>query len=301
MKRLRLQTNVLIVTVTIFCCCHSSTVNAEEAGVQSNTTTEQTLSPALAASRNVIAAAEDTEQSVELPVTPTPQPPLIDAQPEPSYEPATIDNTAVEKTGQATEQVIEQTIELTPQPPLIDAQQTSTEPDNINEPVIEESPQQVTDETEQATEWSDLRPYRVDADWVQLKSGEWLRGRIIAMQDYRLEFYSDELKKLTIKWRNVKYIKTSAPYRLRFEDQTRVVGAIEITPEEVHVITDYENQTFDRNRLLTIASGKETEGSLWTYNITASYVDGAIEARFVTLMDAHVWQSLCAQALGLGR
>jgi hypothetical protein len=272
-KRLRLQTNVLIVTVTIFCCCHSITVNAEEAGVQSNTPTEQTPSPALAASRNVTATAElteqSTEQSVELPVTPTPQPPLIDAQPEPSYEPATIDNTAVEKTGRTTEQVIEQTIEVTPQPPLIDAQQTSAEPDNIDGSDIEETYQQ-TGKSEQATEWSDLRPYQVEADWVQLKSGEWLRGRIIAMQDFRLEFYSDELKKLTIKWRNVKYIKTSAPYRLRFEDQTIVVGAIEITPEQVQVVTDYDDQSFDRDELLTIASGKETESSLWSYNITIS-------------------------------
>ena len=299
MKKLRLQTNVLIVTVTIFCCCHSNTINAEEAGIQSNTTTEKTPSPVLATSQNVTTAAEETEQtadqSAEQPATviQTPQPPLIDAQPEPSYEPATIDNTAVEKTGQATEQVIEQTIELTPQPPLIDAQQapgyepetntgatveqdtdsaaqqTRAEPDNIDGPDIEETYQEA-DKSEQATEWSDLRPYRVEADWVQLKSGEWLRGRIIAMQDFRLEFYSDELKKLTLKWRNVKYIKTSAPYRLRFEDQTRTVGAIEITPEEVHVITDYDDQTFDRSKLLTIASGKETESSLWTYNITVS-------------------------------
>ena len=90
------------------------------------------------------------------------------------------------------------------------------------------------------------------------------------MQDFRLEFYSDELKKLTIKWRNVKYIKSSAPYRLRFEDQTIAVGAIEITPDKVQVITDYDEQTFDRGDLLTIASGKETELSLWTFNITAS-------------------------------
>ena len=291
MKKLRLQTNVLIVTATIFCYCHSSSINAEEAGAQDNTTTEQTPSPALATSQDVTAAEEETEQSAEQPakksVTPTPQPPLIGAQQAPSYEHETIDNTAAEKIDQATQQVIEQTIEQTPQPPLIDAQeapsyepetnngdsaaqQTSTESDNINGSDIEETPQQVTEKTEQATEWSDLRPYRVDADWVQLKSGEWLRGRIIAMQDFRLEFYSDELKKLTVKWRNVKYIKTSAPYKLRFEDQTRVVGAIEITPEEVHVITDYDDQTFDRNSLLTIASGKETESSLWTYNITVS-------------------------------
>ena len=256
-------------------------INAEEAGVLSNNTSKQTSLPAPAISKEPAVTEEETGQTAEQAITPTPQPPIIDAQTEPGHELKTIDDTAV------TEQAIEQTIEPTPQPPLIDAQQassyepeldtgtsaeqqTSSDSENIDESATEQGIKDGTDNGEQAMQWSDLRPYRVEADWVQLKSGEWLRGRIIAMQDFRLEFYSDELKKLTLKWRNVKYIKTSAPYRLRFEDQTRATGAIEITPEKVHVVTDYDDQTFDRNKLLTIASGKETESSLWTYNITAS-------------------------------
>jgi hypothetical protein len=262
-------------------------INAEEAGVLSNNTSKQTSLPAPAISKEPAVSEEETGQTAEQAITPTPQPPIIDAQTEPGHELITIDAAAATETEQATEQAIEQTIEQTPQPPLIDAhqassyepeidtgasaeQQTSSDPENIDGSATEQANNDGTDNGEQAKQWSDLRPYRVDADWVQLKSGEWLRGRIIAMQDFRLEFYSDELKKLTLKWRNVKYIKTSAPYRLRFEDQTRATGAIEITPEEVHVITDYDDQTFDRNKLLTIASGKETESSLWTYNITVS-------------------------------
>jgi len=255
---------------------------------------EPSYKPATIDSTAVEKTEQTTEQAIEQTVDPTPQPPLIDAQQEPSYEPATIDSTAVEKTEQATEQAIEQTVDPAPQSPLIDAQpepgdgpvsdadatteqhidsttqQTSVQPDNAGEADIKEPHQEALDESGKTTDWADLRPYQVNADWVQLKSGEWLRGRIIAMQDYRLEFYSDELKKLTIKWRNVKYIKSSEPYRLRFEDQTKTVGAIEITPEKVHVTTDYDDQTFDRGELLTIASGKETELSLWSYNITIS-------------------------------
>jgi hypothetical protein len=250
----------------ILCYCFSTKVNAEEP----ESTAEQ----------------HDQQQAIQ-PVAATPQPPLIDAQQEPSYKPATIDGATAEKTDQVTAPAIEQTVEPTPQPPLIDAQQapsygpetntgttteqqTSTEPDTRDGSEISETHNEETDENEQATKWFDIRPYSINADWVQLKSGEWLRGRIIAMQDFRLEFYSDELKKLTIKWRNVKYIKSSAPYRLRFEDQTITAGAIEITPEKVHVITDYDDQTFNRSELLTIASGKETELSRWTYNITLS-------------------------------
>ena len=249
MKKLRPRKNHFIFTAAILCFCYSIAVNAQDAD-------------------------PSAVQQTEKPDTKTPQPPLIDAQPETSYEPATIDNATAETTGKAAEQ----TIEPTPQPPLIEAQKasadesdtttddtstqnTSTQPNNIDSSDTN---------TQDTKDWIDLRPYQVNADWVQLKSGEWLRGRIIAMQDFRLEFYSDELKKLTIKWRNVKYIKSYAPYRLRFDDQTMAVGAVVITPEKVQVITDYDNQTFDRKKLLTIASGKETELSLWTYNVTVS-------------------------------
>ena len=177
-----------------------------------------------------------------------------------------------QETDLAAEKVIEQPAESTPQPPLTDANKASAlEPGSATDATdAEEPPQPETGNSTQDANWADLRPYQVNADWVQLKSGEWLRGRIIAMQDFRLEFYSDELKKLTLKWRNVKYIKSSAPYRLRFEDQTIAVGVVEITPEKVHVITDYDEQTFDRNKLLTIASGEETELSLWSFYITLS-------------------------------
>ena len=243
MKNLRPQINHFIFTAAILCSCFAFAVNAQETG------------PA---------------------AKPTPLPPLLDAQSEPSYEPASIDSTTPETKGQPAEQVIEQTVEPTPQPPLIDAQEaTSTQnssarPDSIDTTDTEESAQQETDNSTQDTNWTELRPYQVNADWVQLKSGEWLRGRIIAMQDFKLEFYSDELKKLILKWRNVKYIKSATPYRLRFDDQAIAVGVVEITPDKVYVITDYDNQTFDRNKLLTIASGEETELSLWSFNITLS-------------------------------
>ena len=267
MKRPSSQINCLIFTAAFICSSYSDTPGAEETELTAEQQTEQPI-------------VKQAEQVV----APTPQPPLIDAQTEPGYEPI---NSDTEKTDGAIEQVSDETVQSTPQPPLIDAQQatsyepetkpeteaeqrTVTSPGDMGEDIAVREAEGETGKEEPATSWSDLRPYQVEADWVQLKSGEWLRGRIIAMQDFRLEFYSDELKKLTIKWRNVKYIKSSAPYRLRFEDQTIAVGAIEITPDKVQVITDYDEQTFDRGDLLTIASGKETELSLWTFNITAS-------------------------------
>ena len=43
-----------------------------------------------------------------------------------------------------------------------------------------------------------------DADWVQLKSGEWLRGQLKYIQDKDVEFDSDELDEQTLKLKNVR-------------------------------------------------------------------------------------------------
>ena len=90
------------------------------------------------------------------------------------------------------------------------------------------------------------------------------------MQKEMLEFDSDELNNLEIKWKKVKYIKSSEPYSLRFDGRQQATGAIEITQNEIHVTTDYDDQTFKRSELLSIASGHETEISKWVNKVTFS-------------------------------
>jgi len=249
--------------------------------------------------QEIIPADEQIDKPVDSPINEaTPQPPLIDAQPQATYEPETTDNTV----EQEHTQVIEPAVEATPQPPLIDAQpQPTYEPEikevKIDEQEIEPATQSLdiqddnqqknepeTDKTDTikisepakeikapAKQWSDTRPAKVKADWLQLTSGEWLRGRIIIMQKDNLEFDSDELDNLEIEWKKVKYIKSYEPYNLRFDGRIQATGAIEITQDEVHVESDYDDLTFLRSNLLNIASGKETEISKWTNKITLSF------------------------------
>lgn len=40
-------------------------------------------------------------------------------------------------------------------------------------------------------------------DWIQRKSGAWLRGKLYGMQNRKLEFESDELNDLKIAWKDV--------------------------------------------------------------------------------------------------
>ncbi len=226
---------------------------------------------------------------------PTPQPPLIDQAAETHYEPPAVEPENSGDEVNDNNNTDNQTSKETPQPPLTDTQpETSYEPDTTNnseektpppaEHSIEQTSEQTTDDAatdatttiDQAdkkieqTNWTDARPQRVSADWLQLTSGEWLRGHIIIMQKDLLEFDSDELKNLEIKWKKVKYIKSAEPYSLRFDGRIQATGNIEITQDKIHVTTDYDDQTFNRNQLLSIASGHETEISKWTNKVTFS-------------------------------
>jgi putative salt-induced outer membrane protein YdiY len=216
--------------------------------------------------------AEDTSRIIG----DTPQPPLIDSQEKPSYGP--------EDTAAPTEQdsiIPANETSETGQAPVIDQAAKAGEDavtENTEDTVSEQDdmPAEKTaaevEKKQQAKKWTETYPVSVNADWLQLKSGEWLRGRITIMQKDSLEFDSDELDDLVIKWKNVKYLKSYEPYSLRFESQasTRITGVIEIIKDKVHVKTDYDHQTFDRSDLLTIASGKETEISYWTSKVTFS-------------------------------
>lgn len=244
MKILHSAKNILVLFVTlILCCCACSTIAETETKDVSND---------------------------ELISEPTPLPPLVDAQPEPNYEPSyelsITSETTDSITNATTSQTNEQSDTPTPQPPLIDAQpEPNYEPDTT---LAEETSNPLS--TQQSALWLNTRPKRVSADWLQLTSGEWLRGRVLSMQQENLEFDSDELDSLDIEWKKVKYLKSYEPYSLRFDDNTTTVGAIEITEDKVLVNTDYDDQEFDRHKLLIIASGKDTELSLWSAKISLS-------------------------------
>jgi len=218
------------------------------------------------------------KQAVEV----TPQPPLIDPQPQPGYGPEDDasslekkDITPVSKTAEEATlaPVVDQTVE--PVNGMDTSDSTSEFPldtENKQDEVLTEEVEVKAEEKQQAKKWTETYPVSVNADWLQLKSGEWLRGRITILQKDSLEFDSDELDDLVIKWKNVKYLKSYEPYSLRFDShgRTPVIGVIEVIGNKVHVKTDYDDQTFDRSDLLTIASGKETEISYWKNKITFS-------------------------------
>ncbi len=100
-------------------------------------------------------------------------------------------------------------------------------------------------------------------DWIQLKSGEWLKGRVKAMQERKLEFDSEELNDLTFDWKDVRQVRSPHLVDALFVDRTKLSGPITVTPGEVRV-GGMEPHVFPRDRLQSLTPGGSKERDYWS-------------------------------------
>jgi putative salt-induced outer membrane protein YdiY len=104
-------------------------------------------------------------------------------------------------------------------------------------------------------------------DWIQLKSGEWLKGKIKALQDRKLEFDSQELKLLTFDFKDIRQMRSPQYNELLHGDKQKAAGTIAITPDEVTVGGD-EPLTFPRAELQSITPGGSRELNYWSGKVS---------------------------------
>lgn len=101
-----------------------------------------------------------------------------------------------------------------------------------------------------------------NSDWIQLKSGEWLRGRLHGMQNRKVEFESDELDDLTFDWKDVHQVQLPRALVSYGERQT-AAGALRVDRETV-TISGAEPLRFAREELIGIAPGQPRELDYWS-------------------------------------
>jgi len=105
-------------------------------------------------------------------------------------------------------------------------------------------------------------------DWIQIKSGEWLKGRLKAMQERKLEFDSEELELLSFDWKDIRQVRSPNFNEMLFEHDGDVAGPITITPE--HVIVGGENpRVLPRSELQSITPGGAKERNHWSGRVSA--------------------------------
>ena len=111
-------------------------------------------------------------------------------------------------------------------------------------------------------------PAAKEFDWIQLTSGEWLKGEIKSMYNDSLEFDSDKLDLLSIDWEDVKYLKSYRPSNVNIENSEPLTGSLQVSDDKV-TITDGDNvQEFDRFDLISLTPSGDREADLWALKFT---------------------------------
>jgi hypothetical protein len=112
--------------------------------------------------------------------------------------------------------------------------------------------------------------------WVQLKSGEWLRGELKYIQNKEVEFDSDEMDQQTLKLKDVSKLYTAHRVFTQFVNQEPVYGMVVISNDLV-MVNGPEPLSLHRDLLMGITpSGGRTGIRNWSgeFNLGFSLQSG---------------------------
>jgi len=103
-------------------------------------------------------------------------------------------------------------------------------------------------------------------DWLQLVSGEWIKGNIERMRQDKMEFDSDKLDMLKLDFADVALVHSPQVNTYVFDDRVSATGRAVITQDTVIVETDDGTKTFPRSELGSIVEGQE-ERDWWSMKL----------------------------------
>ncbi len=116
--------------------------------------------------------------------------------------------------------------------------------------------------------WSPSAPAMpTEFDWIQLSSGEWLKGELISMYREELEFDSDELGLLVLDWEDVVVARTHIRKSLRFENGLIADGQVLVEGSVVRLLNESSIDTYERGSLVSIAASGTRGWNLWSGTI----------------------------------
>lgn len=105
------------------------------------------------------------------------------------------------------------------------------------------------------------------ADWLQLKSGEWIRGRLYYIQERKVEFDSDVLKDFTLDLKDVRQVYTANQLFAKFNGRDQIYGRVVVSNEVVEVFGP-EQVSLPRDQLTGITPGGKREVDFWSGNLS---------------------------------
>lgn len=114
-----------------------------------------------------------------------------------------------------------------------------------------------------------FEPGDEEFDWIQLTSGEWLKGELRSVYRQSIEFESDELDSLTIDWDKVERMRTAGNYSVRINSNLTRSGPLTLYKEKI-TIGDGVPAEVNQYGLISIAPEASNRYTGWTAYISAA-------------------------------
>jgi putative salt-induced outer membrane protein YdiY len=104
-------------------------------------------------------------------------------------------------------------------------------------------------------------------DWIQLNTGDWLKGRIKAMQDRQIEFFSEKIGDLSFDWKDIRQLRSPRTIDVLFVDGKKISGSVAVTPDQVSV-GGPAPCVLPRNQLQSLTPGGAKERDYWSGDVS---------------------------------
>jgi len=141
----------------------------------------------------------------------------------------------------------------------------ATEPTNIETNIAVNTDAVTTTENSQEIILADS--LGIDEDWVWLKSGEFLIGKIEDLYDEKLAFDSDDLGDLKIKWKDISRINSRQLFTIRTVSGGVITGTIALE-DGVLIISNNRQHKVNQEDMMTLIAGLETGTNIWQGKVT---------------------------------
>jgi putative salt-induced outer membrane protein YdiY len=105
-------------------------------------------------------------------------------------------------------------------------------------------------------------------DWLQLKTAEWLKGRLRDIRNDKVKFESEKLEDLTFKLSDVRYLYCANPMFIKFQGQDQIYGTVVVSNNLVQVVAAEQIQ-LPREQLTGITPAGKHELDLWSFKMSA--------------------------------
>ncbi|MEM6674704.1 MAG: DUF481 domain-containing protein [Planctomycetota bacterium] len=110
-----------------------------------------------------------------------------------------------------------------------------------------------------------------ESDWIQLPSGEWLKGSVVRVRDRTLEFESDELGGLAFDFDDLLSVRTAEPLVLVTRDEKTLRGRLVLEEDDVWIEGE-QTVRLDREEVLASIAADGGSAVDWSGGITAGAV-----------------------------